>query len=66
MRKDGAYSTEIFHLWHREATRDQASSNQHIVLDRMKSRTTQAAIGLREHAGTDAAQAALASGSSAA
>ena len=50
MRKDGAFSTEIFHLWHREATRDQASSNQHIVLERMKTRATQAAIGLREHA----------------
>ena len=49
MRKDGAYATEIFHLWHREATRDAASSNQHIVLERMKTRTTQAAIGLREH-----------------
>ena len=49
MRKDGAYATEVFHLWHREATRDQASSNQHIVLERMKTGTTQAAIGLREH-----------------
>lgn len=49
MRKDGAYATEVFHLWHREAKRDQASSNQHIVLERMKTRTTQAAIGLREH-----------------
>lgn len=49
MRKDGAYSTEVFHLWHREARRDQASSNQHIVLERIANRTTQAAIGLREH-----------------
>ena len=49
MRKDGAYATEVFHLWHREAKRDQASSNQHIVLERMVSKTTQAAIGLREH-----------------
>jgi glycosyltransferase involved in cell wall biosynthesis len=49
MRKDGAFSTEVFHLWHREAKRDQASSNQHIVLERMKTRETQAARGLREH-----------------
>ncbi|WP_229507753.1 galactosyltransferase-related protein [Massilia sp. Dwa41.01b] len=49
MRKDGAFSTEIFHLWHREAKRDQASSNQHIVLERMKTKETQAARGLREH-----------------
>jgi len=51
MRKDGAYSTEVFHLWHREAKRDQASSNQHIVLKRIASKTTQAAVGLKEHAG---------------
>lgn len=57
MRKDGAYATEVFHLWHREATRDQASSNQHIVLERMVHKTTQAAIGLREH-GTRAPAAA--------
>jgi glycosyltransferase involved in cell wall biosynthesis len=57
MRKDGAYSTEVFHLWHREAKRDQASSNQHIVLERMVHKTSQAAIGLREH-GTRAPAAA--------
>ncbi|MDB5746434.1 MAG: glycosyl transferase family 2 [Massilia sp.] len=61
MRKDGAYSTEIFHLWHREAQRDQASSNQHIVLERIRNGTTQAAIGLHEHANKHAsAQAAQA------
>lgn len=49
MRKDGAYATEVFHLWHREAKRDQASSNQHIVIERIANKTTQAAIGLREH-----------------
>lgn len=49
MRKDGAYATEVFHLWHREAKRDQASSNQHIVIERIVNKTTQAAIGLRDH-----------------
>ena len=58
MRKDGAYATEVFHLWHREAKRDQASSNQHIVLQRMASKTTQAAIGLRDHGAQALAAAA--------
>ena len=48
-RKDGAYATEVFHLWHREAQRDQASSNKKIVLEREIARTTQAARGLDQH-----------------
>jgi glycosyltransferase involved in cell wall biosynthesis len=47
IRKDGAYATEVFHLWHREAQRDQASSNKKVVLEREIARTTQAALGLR-------------------
>lgn len=50
LRKDGAMATEVLHLWHREAQRDQESSNRRIVLERAANRTTQAAIGLREHA----------------
>lgn len=50
LRKDGAFSTEVFHLWHREAVRDQASSNRALVLARAQDRTTQAVRGLREHA----------------
>ncbi|MDL2354252.1 MAG: glycosyltransferase family 2 protein [Pseudomonadota bacterium] len=48
MRKDGAFATEVFHLWHTEAQRDQASSNRAIVLRRAADKTTQAARGLRE------------------
>lgn len=48
MRKDGAFATEVFHLWHAEAQRDQASSNRAIVLRRALDKTTQAARGLRE------------------
>jgi glycosyltransferase involved in cell wall biosynthesis len=48
MRKDGAFATEVFHLWHREAMRDQASSNRQIVLERRADKTTQAAKGLRD------------------
>ena len=47
MRKDGAYATEVFHLWHREAARDQESSNRAIVLQRHADGTTQAVKGLR-------------------
>ncbi|MCS0582081.1 glycosyltransferase family 2 protein [Massilia pinisoli] len=50
MRKDGAFATEVFHLWHREAQRDQETSNRNVVLERAASKITQATIGLREHA----------------
>lgn len=49
LRKDGAMATEVLHLWHREAQRDQESSNRRIVLERAANGTTQAAIGLRQH-----------------
>jgi glycosyltransferase involved in cell wall biosynthesis len=50
MRKDGAFATEVYHLWHREAKRDQESSNKRVVLERASNKTTQAVKGLREHA----------------
>jgi glycosyltransferase involved in cell wall biosynthesis len=50
LRKDGAFATEVFHLWHREAQRDQESSNRRVVLERAEAKVTQATIGLREHA----------------
>lgn len=49
VRKDGALATEVLHLWHREAQRDQESSNRKIVLERAANGTTQATVGLREH-----------------
>jgi len=48
-RKDGAFATEVFHLWHREAQRDQATSNRGLVLERAAARVTWAPQGLREH-----------------
>jgi len=50
MRKYGAFATEVFHLWHREAVRDQESSNRKVVLERAAGKVTQAVQGLREHA----------------
>jgi glycosyltransferase involved in cell wall biosynthesis len=49
MRKDGAFATEVLHLWHREAQRDQESSNRRMVVERKASGVTQAERGLREH-----------------
>jgi glycosyltransferase involved in cell wall biosynthesis len=49
MRKDGAFATEVFHLWHREAVRDQESSNKRVVLARAADKTTQALRGLHDH-----------------
>jgi glycosyltransferase involved in cell wall biosynthesis len=48
LRKDGAFATEVYHLWHRENRRDQESSNRAVVLRRAADRTTQATAGLRE------------------
>jgi len=48
-RKDGAFATEVFHLWHPEAQRDQAASNRRVVLERASRKITQAEKGLREH-----------------
>ena len=46
MRKDGAFATEVFHLWHKEAPRNETSSNRKVVLERAANRTIQAAQGL--------------------
>ena len=54
LRKDGAMATEVLHLWHREARRDEESSNRKVVLQRAADNTTQAARGLREHQGESA------------
>jgi glycosyltransferase involved in cell wall biosynthesis len=47
MRKDGAFATEVFHLWHKEAQRDQESSNKRVVLERAANKSTQATRGLK-------------------
>ncbi len=46
MRKDGAFATEVLHLWHREAKRDQATSNRHLVLERAANKSYLASQGL--------------------
>jgi glycosyltransferase involved in cell wall biosynthesis len=46
-RKDGAFATEVFHLWHQDNPRDQVSSNRAVVMQRALDRTVLAAKGLR-------------------
>lgn len=45
LRKNGYCATEVFHLWHKEASRDKASQNAQLVRDRAKSDITQATLG---------------------
>ncbi len=44
-RKNGFCATEVFHLWHREASRDQESRNAKVVSERAKTGVTLAALG---------------------
>jgi glycosyltransferase involved in cell wall biosynthesis len=48
-RKGGAFSTEVFHLWHRENTRATESENRKRVEERMKTGVIKAEIGLVDH-----------------
>lgn len=45
LRKNGYCATEVFHLWHKEASRSQESQNAKIVRERVKTDVTRAALG---------------------
>jgi len=47
-RKNGFFATEVFHLWHEEASRNRASANEVTVQQRMHSDIVWAPLGLRE------------------
>ena len=55
MRKDGAFATEVFHLWHKETKRDQAGSNRAVVRQRAVDRCTRALRGLQQQQPADVA-----------
>ncbi|MFP5390823.1 MAG: glycosyltransferase family 2 protein [Gammaproteobacteria bacterium] len=55
-RKDGAFATEVLHLWHPEARRDHSDGNRAVVLQRERDGTILAARGLDGH--TEAARTA--------
>lgn len=48
-RKGGAFSTEVFHLWHRENTRATESENRKRVEERMTTGVVKADAGLSAH-----------------
>ena len=48
LRKDGFCATEVFHLWHKEAQRDHASQNAHIVSERATTSITQPVLGFSQ------------------
>jgi glycosyltransferase involved in cell wall biosynthesis len=45
LRKNGFCATEVFHLWHREASRNQESQNAQLVRQRVKTGESRAALG---------------------
>jgi GT2 family glycosyltransferase len=47
-RKNGFFATEVFHLWHDEASRNRASANEVTVRQRMQSDIVRAPLGLQE------------------
>ena len=47
-RKNGFFATEVFHLWHDEASRDRASANEGTVRQRMQSDIVRAPLGFQE------------------
>lgn len=46
VRKNGFCATEVFHLWHKEAARNQESQNARTVRERAKTTVTQPTLGL--------------------
>ena len=48
MRKNGFWATEVYHLWHREQRRGQASINHQKVVDRMQTPQIVAEKGLTQ------------------
>lgn len=45
VRKNGYCATEVFHLWHKEASRNQESHNAKVVTERSKTRLIRATMG---------------------
>ena len=54
VRKNGHLATEVFHLWHREASRQNEAANRARVQARLLEGTRRAAVGLEQ---ADAARA---------
>jgi predicted glycosyltransferase involved in capsule biosynthesis len=52
-RKNGFCATEVYHLWHKQASRTAESANAATVRDRMRSAQVLPTIGYRESKGTE-------------
>jgi glycosyltransferase involved in cell wall biosynthesis len=50
-RKNGYWSTEVYHLWHRESSRDMENVNARLVRERISTRQITASIGYHESLG---------------
>lgn len=49
VRVNGGWATEVYHLWHRENTRNSEQKNRQTVLERASTRIVEAAVGLKQH-----------------
>lgn len=49
MRKNGFCATEVFHLWHKEAARDQESQNARTVTERAKTTVVLPVLGFSQN-----------------
>ncbi|WP_138515370.1 glycosyltransferase family 2 protein [Rhodoferax bucti] len=47
-RKNGFFATEVYHLWHRESSRDMENQNAQRVRERIHSKQIQATLGYRQ------------------
>lgn len=50
-RKNGFWSTEVYHLWHRESSRDMENVNARLVRERISTKQIRASIGYQESLG---------------
>jgi glycosyltransferase involved in cell wall biosynthesis len=48
LRKDGAFRTEVFHLWHKERPRDASDHHDRLVYQARDNGTIRAAVGLAD------------------
>ncbi|TAF80559.1 MAG: glycosyltransferase [Curvibacter sp.] len=55
-RKNGFFSTEVYHLWHRESSRDMENVNAQRVRERISSGQIEATIGYQQSLGFDEVQ----------
>jgi predicted glycosyltransferase involved in capsule biosynthesis len=52
-RKNGFLATEVYHLWHRESSRDMENINARRVRERMGSGQIEATVGYQQSLGFD-------------